>query len=58
MKFKKIILTAMISLAPFSSAFAADVLNSGDTAWIIVATAGYGNDTCGSCSVLRWNVTV
>jgi ammonium transporter, Amt family len=39
MKFKKIILTAMISLAPFSSAFAADVLNSGDTAWIIVATA-------------------
>jgi len=39
MKFKKIILTAAILLAPFSSAFAADVLNSGDTAWIIVATA-------------------
>ena len=39
MKFKRIILTAVISLMPFSSAFAADVLNSGDTAWIIVATA-------------------
>ena len=39
MKLKKMILTAIISLAPFSSAFAADVLNSGDTAWIIVATA-------------------
>ena len=39
MKLKRIILTAVISLMPFSSAFAADVLNSGDTAWIIVATA-------------------
>jgi len=39
MKLKKMILTVIISLAPFSSAFAADVLNSGDTAWIIVATA-------------------
>ncbi|MDY6792889.1 MAG: ammonium transporter [Thermodesulfobacteriota bacterium] len=39
MKFKKIILTVNILLAPFSSAFAADMLNSGDTAWIIVATA-------------------
>lgn len=39
MKFKRIILTAAILLVPFSSAFAADVLNSGDTAWIIVATA-------------------
>ena len=39
MKIKRIILTAVISLVPFSSAFAADVLNSGDTAWIIVATA-------------------
>ncbi len=39
MKLKKIILTVIISLMPFSSAFAADVLNSGDTAWIIVATA-------------------
>ena len=39
MKLKRIILTAAILLAPFSSAFAADVLNSGDTAWIIVATA-------------------
>lgn len=39
MKLKKMILTAIISLMPFSSALAADVLNSGDTAWIIVATA-------------------
>jgi len=39
MKLRSIILTAVISLMPFSSAFAADVLNSGDTAWIIVATA-------------------
>jgi len=36
---KRIILAAAILLAPFSSAFAADILNSGDTAWIIVATA-------------------
>jgi Amt family ammonium transporter len=39
MKIKRIILTTCISLMPFSSAFAADVLNSGDTAWVIVATA-------------------
>jgi len=39
MKLKRIIFAAAILLAPFSSAFAADVLNSGDTAWIIVATA-------------------
>jgi len=39
MKLKRIILTAAILLVPFSSAFAADVLNSGDTGWIIVATA-------------------
>ena len=39
MKLRKMILAAAISLVPFSSAFAADVLNSGDTAWIIVATA-------------------
>jgi len=39
MGLKKIIFTAVILLVPFSSAFAADVLNSGDTAWIIVATA-------------------
>ena len=39
MGLKKIIFTAAILLVPFSSAFAADVLNSGDTAWIIVATA-------------------
>jgi len=39
MKFKITILTANILFAPFSSAFAADVLNSGDTAWIIISTA-------------------
>jgi ammonium transporter, Amt family len=39
MKLKKMILTAIISFAPFSPAFAADVLNTGDTAWIMVATA-------------------
>ncbi|MBT8374499.1 MAG: ammonium transporter [Deltaproteobacteria bacterium] len=33
------ILTVFILLVPFSSAFAGDALSSGDTAWIIVATA-------------------
>jgi Amt family ammonium transporter len=32
-------LTAAICLVPFSAAFAADALDSGDTAWIIVSTA-------------------
>ena len=38
---KKISLTTVATclLFPFSSAFAADVLNTGDTAWMIVATA-------------------
>ena len=39
MKLRKMILMVVILLAPFSSAFAADLLNSGDTAWIIVSTA-------------------
>lgn len=33
------ITTAICLFFPFSSAFAADVLNTGDTAWMIVATA-------------------
>ncbi|MDH3838238.1 MAG: ammonia channel protein, partial [Desulfobacteraceae bacterium] len=33
------VVTAVCLLFPFSSAFAADALNSGDTAWMIVATA-------------------
>jgi Amt family ammonium transporter len=32
-------IVAPLLLVPFSSAFAADALNSGDTAWIIVSTA-------------------
>ena len=40
MKLKSLILSACVSLIPFSSAFAGqEVLDSGDTAWIIVATA-------------------
>ena len=39
MKLGKMILTVFILLVPFSSAFAGDALSSGDTAWIIVATA-------------------
>jgi len=34
-----LITAAICLLLPFSSAFAADVLNAGDTAWMIVATA-------------------
>jgi len=34
-----LITVAICLLFPFSSAFAADVLNAGDTAWMIVATA-------------------
>ncbi len=36
---KSMLLTAVLLLMPISSAFAADVIDSGDTAWIIVATA-------------------
>lgn len=39
MKLKSLIITAIFTLIPFSSAFAGDVLNSGDTAWMIVSTA-------------------
>jgi len=39
MNLKKLMLVLGLVLMPFSTAFAADELNSGDTAWIIVATA-------------------
>ena len=39
LKSKTGLVTALMVLIPFSSALAADVLNTGDTAWIIVATA-------------------
>ena len=40
MKLKSLILTAITTLTPFSLAFAENgVLNSGDTSWMIVATA-------------------
>ncbi len=38
-KAKSFILTVVLSIAPFSSAFAGDALDSGDTAWMIVSTA-------------------
>ncbi|HPA15168.1 MAG TPA: ammonium transporter [Desulfobacterales bacterium] len=39
MKVKSILIAATLSLLPFSSVFAADALNSGDTAWMMVSTA-------------------
>ncbi len=36
---KSTLLTAFLMLLPISSAFAADVIDSGDTSWMIVATA-------------------
>jgi ammonium transporter, Amt family len=39
MKTKSLIIALWLLLIPFSTAFAEDVLNTGDTAWIIVATA-------------------
>ncbi|MBL0700979.1 MAG: ammonium transporter, partial [Desulfosarcina sp.] len=40
MKFRSIILTAIATLIPFSSAFAEkDILNTGDTSWMFVSTA-------------------
>jgi ammonium transporter, Amt family len=39
MKIKSFFITLWFLLIPFSAAFAEDVLNTGDTAWIIVATA-------------------
>jgi len=38
-KLKTLLLTMPLLLCPFSTAFAQDVLNSGDTTWIIVASA-------------------
>jgi ammonium transporter, Amt family len=39
MKIKSLLIALWLLLIPFSNAFAEDVLNTGDTAWIIVATA-------------------
>jgi len=39
MRIKPWMIAAPLLLVPFSSAFAADELNTGDTAWIIVSTA-------------------
>lgn len=39
MKTKSLVIALWLLLIPFSNAFAEDVLNTGDTAWIIVATA-------------------
>ena len=39
MKCKRLVAAVIFSLMPASSVFAADGLNSGDTAWMIVATA-------------------
>ena len=36
---KSMLLTAILILLPISSAYAAEVIDSGDTAWMIVATA-------------------
>ena len=38
-KLNRLLIQAILLAAPFSSAFAADGLNTGDTAWMIVATA-------------------
>jgi len=39
MKIRSLLMAAVLSLIPFSSAIAGDSINTGDTAWIIVATA-------------------
>ena len=39
MKIKSFVIALWLLLIPFSTAFAEDILNTGDTAWIIVATA-------------------
>lgn len=39
MKYKSMLLTVFFSVIPYSTAYAADTLNSGDTAWMIVSTA-------------------
>ena len=39
MKIRSLLMAAVLSLIPLSSAVAGDSINAGDTAWIIVATA-------------------
>ena len=39
MLLRRLMRTGMLTLTPFSTAFAADALGSGDTAWLIVSTA-------------------
>ncbi len=39
MKSKSLLTTVILLTIPFSSAFASEGLNSGDTAWMIVSTA-------------------
>jgi len=39
MRLKTMTIAALMTLLPFSAAFAADTLDSGDTSWIIVSTA-------------------
>lgn len=39
MKTRSMLITAVVYLIPCSSAWAADALNAGDTAWVIVSTA-------------------
>jgi len=39
MLLNRLILTGILTFIPFSTAFAADALDSGDTAWLIVSTA-------------------
>ena len=39
MRYKSLIIAAWLLLIPFSTAFAQDAINTGDTAWIIVSTA-------------------
>ncbi len=59
MKILGFTITVLCLLFPYSSAFAADVLNTGDTAWMIVATAsGHGDDTRRTGPVLWRHVQV
>ena len=60
MKIKSLVLLVVLSVFPFSSVFAGEgALNSGDTAWMIVATALVMMMTpAGSGSILWRDVTV
>lgn len=60
MKLKTLFIAATLSIIPFSSAFAEEnVLNSGDTAWMIVSTALVMMMTpAGLALFLWWNVKV